>query len=57
MDRDLFVPVGDKMVHKVISAKAEVVKVTRDPSDAKIRHGEITGYLEGIWKHLREDKE
>jgi integrase len=58
--RELFIPVGDKTVHKVISAKAEVVKVslgTRDPSDAKIRQGEIAGYLEGIWKHLREGKE
>ena len=56
----LFLPVGEKTVQRVISQKAEVVKVslgTRDPSEAKVRQGELAAYLEGVWQRLRNDKQ
>lgn len=52
----LAIPLGDKTVHKTISAKAETIKFslgTRDPSKAKIRQGIASSYLESVWQSLR----
>jgi integrase len=56
----LFLPVGDKTVQRVVSEKAQVVKVslgTRDPSEAKVRQSELVAYLESVWQRLRNDKQ
>lgn len=50
------IPVGDNIVYRRISEKAEVIKVslgTRDPSEAKQRQAVIVAYLEGYWQSLR----
>jgi len=56
----LFLPVGGKTVRRVISEKAEVVKVslgTRDPSEVKVRQSELAAYVESVWQRLRNDKQ
>jgi len=54
----LSVPVGESFVPLTISAKAKDVRLslrTRDPSDAKVRHAQVAGYLETVWQALRSD--
>ncbi len=54
----LDLPLGAESVPAVISAKTEVVKVslrTADPTEAKVRQAALAGYLETVWRALRED--
>jgi integrase len=54
----LDVPLGDEIVPVTISARAETVRLslrTRDPSAAKVRHAQVSGYLETVWTALRND--
>lgn len=51
------VPVGDTEAVVTLTARSKEVHfslLTRDPSEAKQRHGVATAYVEGVWKSLRE---
>jgi hypothetical protein len=50
---------GGEFHHLAISPKAQAIRLslrTRDPSDAKIRHGLVASYLEEVWRGLRATK-
>lgn len=50
---------GGEFHHLTISPKAPAIRLslrTRDPSDAKIRHGLVASYLEEVWRGLRATK-
>lgn len=52
------IPVGGSFLPYTITAKTQSIRVslrTEDRSEAKIRQAEIAGYLEGIWRSLREN--
>ncbi|MEX1035039.1 MAG: tyrosine-type recombinase/integrase [Sneathiella sp.] len=53
----LSIPVGDKLVSRRITDRANTVKVslgTRDPSEAKLRQAAIVAYFEGYWQSLKD---
>ncbi|WP_425406808.1 tyrosine-type recombinase/integrase [Hwanghaeella sp.] len=53
----LSIPVGDKVVTKVVAPSAQDVKVslgTSDPEEVKARNFAVEAYLEGVWKSLRD---
>jgi len=53
----LSIPVGDATVIRMISANADVIKLslrTSDPHEAKIRHAKVAAYLEVFWHSLRQ---
>jgi integrase len=56
----LSIPLGSgDFHHQTISSKAQAVRLslrTRDPSEAKIRHGLAASYLEEVWRGLRATK-
>ena len=54
----LNLPIGTETVPFAISSKTNFVKVslrTFDPSEGKVRHAATAGYLETVWRALRED--
>lgn len=55
--RTITVPVGDTLVPLALGSNAETVMLslrTRDPREAKARHGAVAAHLEGVWKGLRD---
>lgn len=56
----LSIPLGaGEFHHLAISPKAQAIRLslrTRDPSEAKIRHGLVASYLEEVWRGLRATK-
>ena len=56
--RTLAIPVGDAVVHKTISAKADSIRLslrTCDPSEAKVRQAGVAAYLEAYFQSVRDD--
>ncbi|MCA8907575.1 MAG: tyrosine-type recombinase/integrase [Rhodospirillaceae bacterium] len=52
----LAIPVGDHVVTRRVTERAEVVKLslgTNDPSEAKIRQASVAAHLEGVWRAVR----
>lgn len=50
---------GGEFHHLTISPKAQAIRLslrTRDPSEAKTRHGLVASYLEEVWRGLRATK-
>jgi hypothetical protein len=57
--RILSVPVGDQLVAIKVTPRTESIRFslrTRDPVEAKIRHGRAAAHLEGLWRSLRVPK-
>ncbi|WP_168990522.1 site-specific integrase [Aureimonas flava] len=55
--RTLVIPVGSETVTLALSAKAQDVRLslrTRDAAEAKLRQAAVLGYLEGVWRSVRE---
>lgn len=56
----LTVPLGNGEFHPLtISPRAKAVRFslgTRDPSEAKVRHGTVAAFLESVWQALRATK-
>lgn len=56
----LAIPLGpDEFHHLTMTPNAQSVRLslrTREPSEAKIRHGRVASYLESVWKALRATK-
>ncbi|MBB3903591.1 site-specific integrase [Methylobacterium brachythecii] len=53
----LTIPVGETVVVRRISAATPDVRIslgTRDDNEAKHRHAVATGYLQGVWRAVRE---
>ncbi|XYK82869.1 MAG: tyrosine-type recombinase/integrase [Labrenzia sp.] len=53
----LLIPVGEGVVTKRLSGKADRVKLslgTSDPTEAKKRNAQIAAYLESVWQSLRQ---
>lgn len=53
----LAIPVGDEVLHIVVSSKATEIQGslrTRDPSEAKERQTVALAYLDSVWQSLRE---
>lgn len=55
----LEVPCGEATVRIAIGEHTKSVRFsyrTADPTEVKVRHGQATGYLELVWRALREDQ-
>lgn len=55
----LAIPVGDRLVHKVVGPKTVEIGVslgTREPREAKTREAEVAAYLDEVWETLRSGK-
>ena len=53
----LVIPIGEESVTLIVSAKAHDIRLslrTRDPAEAKARQAAVVGYLEGVWRAVRE---
>lgn len=56
----LAIPVGDRLVHKVVGPKTVEIGVslgTREPREAKTREAEVAAYLDEVWDTLRSGEE
>lgn len=52
----LAIPVGDRLVHKVVGSKTVEIGVspgTREPREAKAREAEVAACLDEVWDTLR----